>query len=136
MAPPRRDPNFAETQDLLPQGCFRRRSRFRARSPDDYGEDRGAPRHLEFYIDEGDEQYLSAIVDRSEPPQRVRFYRIRRRNLPETEQSGNFADLVLAEQEGLAESIHIVLFDEGVIGSEYNHYGPGDDVRVLLERAV
>lgn len=78
----------------------------------------------EFYVDEGDEQYLSALVDRSSPPQRVRFYRIRRRNLPETERGGTFEDLRLAEQQGLAESIHIVLFEDSVIGSEYNHYGP------------
>jgi hypothetical protein len=78
----------------------------------------------DFYIDEGDEQFLSAVVDRAEAPQHLRLYRIRRRNLPEIEAEGIFGDLNLAEREGLAESIHIVLFDENVIGSEYNHYGP------------
>jgi hypothetical protein len=67
---------------------------------------------------------LCAVVDRAEPPHRVRLYRIRRRNLPETEDSGNFQDLQLAERAGLAEAIHIVLFGDSVIGSEYNHYGP------------
>ena len=84
----------------------------------------GTPR---FYLQEGpptDEQYLCAVVDRSEPPQRIRFYRVRRRNLPETEVGGVFEDLELEEARGLAESIHILLFDDTVIGSEYNHYGP------------
>lgn len=54
----------------------------------------------------------------------MRFYRIRRGNLPETEESGTFEDLQLAAERGLAESIHILLFDDSVIGSEYNHYGP------------
>jgi hypothetical protein len=78
----------------------------------------------DFYIDEGDQQYLCAVLDRVEPPQRLRLYRIRRGNLPETEEAGNFEELELAAQRGLAESIHILLFEEGVIGSEYNHYGP------------
>jgi len=55
---------------------------------------------------------------------RFRFYRVRRKNLPETEAGGNFEALELDIREGLAESIHVVLFDGNVIGSEYNHYGP------------
>jgi hypothetical protein len=82
---------------------------------------RGTP---QFYVDEGDETFLCAVVDRPNPPHRIRLYRVRRRNLPEIEGDGNFGDLPLNEREGLAESIHIILFEDGVIGSEYNHYGP------------
>lgn len=78
----------------------------------------------DFYIDEGDQQYLCAVVDRVAEPQRLRLYRIRRGNLPETEEAGSFEELELAAQRGLAESIHILLFEGSVIGSEYNHYGP------------
>jgi hypothetical protein len=80
-----------------------------------------------FYLDEGepgDEQHLCAVVDRADAPQRIRFYRVRRRNLPETEAGGVFEALTLGERSGLAESIHLVLFDDNVIGAEYNHYGP------------
>ena len=80
-----------------------------------------------FYLDEGepeDEQHLCAVVDRAESPQRVRFYRVRRRDLPETEAGGVFRALELSERDGLAESIHVVLFEDGIVGSEYNHYGP------------
>jgi hypothetical protein len=85
---------------------------------------RGAP---DFYLQDGpeaDEQFLCAAVDRTRTPQRFRFYRVRRRNLPETEAAGDFAALELEERSGLAESIHVVLFPDGVVGSEYNHYGP------------
>jgi hypothetical protein len=81
----------------------------------------------QFYLPDGppaDEQYLCAVADRAGAPHRVRFYRVRRRNLPETEAGGTFEALELDERRGLAESIHIVLFDDDVIGSEYNHYGP------------
>jgi hypothetical protein len=78
----------------------------------------------DFHLDEGDEQYLCAVGDQDAAPQRFRFYRVRRRNLPETEEAGAFEELDLDPERGLAESIHVVLFDEDVIGSEYNHYGP------------
>jgi hypothetical protein len=80
-----------------------------------------------FYLvdgDPGEEQSLCAVVDRAESPHRVRFYRVRRRNLPETEGGGVFRALELGEQDGLAESIHMVFFDDDVVGAEYNHYGP------------
>jgi hypothetical protein len=85
---------------------------------------RGGPN---FYLPEGapeDEQRLCAVVDDVGEPQRLRFYRVRRRNLPETEVEGDFAALELDERRGLAESIHVVLFSDNVVGSEYNHYGP------------
>lgn len=121
---PRRDPNLAERKVYFHKAV-------NADDPD-YVLDRvqvieaiAALRGTaNFYIDEGDEQYLCGIVDRAEPPQRIRFYRVRRRNLPETEEAGTFQDLELAARQGLAESIHVVLFENSVIGSEYNHYGP------------
>ena len=78
----------------------------------------------DFHLEEGHEQYLCAVADQAAAPQRFRFYRVRRRNLPETEEAGAFEELDLDPERGLAESIHIVLFDGDVIGSEYNHYGP------------
>ena len=95
----------------------------------------------DFYLTEGDtadEQSLCAVVDRSNAPQRIRFYRVRRRNLPETEASGVFEALELGERSGLAESIHLVLFDDEVIGAEYNHYGPRTSTfgTFLAERAA
>jgi hypothetical protein len=82
---------------------------------------------VRFYLSEGDpaeEQSLCAVVDRVTPAHRLRFYRVRRRNLPETESDGVFEALELEERRGVAESIHMVFFDGNVVGSEYNHYGP------------
>lgn len=98
-------------------------------------------RTADFYLAEGapdEEQSLCAVVDRDQPPHRIRFYRVRRRLLPETEASGNFEELVLDEQRGLAESIHVVLFDDEIVGSEYNHYGPrvATFARFLRERCA
>jgi hypothetical protein len=121
---PGRDPNYAERKIYLHKAVVDDDPDFALDRENIVARVEALADTPEFYIDEGDEQFLSTVVDRAELPQRVRFYRIRRRNLPETENSGNFEDLQLAEQAGLAESIHIVLFEDSVIGSEYNHYGP------------
>jgi hypothetical protein len=127
---PQRDANVAARQIYFHRAQARLRS-----NADDFVWDRDAVAAAiaelvgteEFYLDEGEpaeEQHLCAVVDRAQAPHRVRFYRVRRRNLPETEAGGVFQALELGERDGLAESIHLVLFDDGVIGAEYNHYGP------------
>ncbi len=122
--PRQRDPNFAERKIYFHKAVNDDDPTFSLDRQDIVDRIGGLDGTSDFYIDEGDEQFLCAIVDRPERPQRIRFYRIRRRNLPETEEAGTFEDLELAEERGLAESIHILLFDDNVIGSEYNHYGP------------
>lgn len=121
---PQRDPNYAERKIYFHKAVNDADPDFELDREEVVERISALAGTADFYINEGDEQYLCAVVDRPSPPQRVRFYRVRRRNLPETEEAGSFEDLDLAEQKGLAESIHILLFDDNVIGSEYNHYGP------------
>ena len=66
-----------------------------------------------------------ATVDSDRPPQALRFYRVRRDGLPGKDDGrGRHGDLGLAEEEGLAEAIHMRLFRNGVIGAEFFFYGP------------
>jgi hypothetical protein len=97
------------------------------------------PGTADFYLEEGDQagdQQLCAVVDKQTAPQRVRFYRVRRSDLPETEAAGQFRALQLGAQDGLAESIHMVFFDDDVVGAEYNHWGPRATIfgRFIRER--
>jgi hypothetical protein len=50
--------------------------------------------------------------------------RIRRNELPPVEDGGFFQSLNLAATAGLAEISHIVVFRDGFMAAEYNHYGP------------
>jgi len=49
---------------------------------------------------------------------------IRRSSLPRAEQNGRLTDLALAAGAGLHEPIHIRVFDSGLVGVEFNFYGP------------
>lgn len=49
---------------------------------------------------------------------------VRRSSLPRAEQNGRLTDLVLAAGAGLHEPIHIRVFDSGLVGVEFNFYGP------------
>ena len=54
----------------------------------------------------------------------ARFGRIRLTGLPQLELYGRIRDLDLEEQAGLLEPIHVVFFPNGIVGAEYNHFGP------------
>jgi hypothetical protein len=49
---------------------------------------------------------------------------IRRSALPQSELNGNLSDLPLARGAGLHEPIHIKIFDNNIMGVEFNFYGP------------
>ena len=54
----------------------------------------------------------------------ARFCIVRRAGLPQLEGAGQIADLDLADNQGLLEAVHLVFFDNNVVGVEYNHFGP------------
>ncbi|MBI5946329.1 MAG: hypothetical protein HY864_18365 [Chloroflexi bacterium] len=57
-------------------------------------------------------------------PCSVRFCLIRRTDLPQKEILGVLTSLNLERGSGLAEKIHVVFFENNVIGADYNFYGP------------
>lgn len=63
------------------------------------------------------------MVDELSSPQKVRFCKITRDDLPQIEHQGNLTDLELAENQGLAECVHAMFFPENIVGLEYNYNG-------------
>jgi hypothetical protein len=76
------------------------------------------------YIDGGDGKVLCCWVDKFGPPHHVRLANIRRENLPPEERGGDLTALVLKPGGGLAEQTHIVIFENQIVGYEFNFYGP------------
>lgn len=76
----------------------------------------------------GNDNYAWAKVDRiprtSGETGRVRFFRIRRSNLPGVEDQGNVTDLNIPDTAGLAEPSHLVFGPDGLIAAEYNNDAP------------
>ena len=63
-------------------------------------------------------------IDDLSAPQKVRFGKIKRDNLPQFEHRGTLGDLPIAEEDGLAECVHAVFFSDNIVGLEYNYEGP------------
>ncbi|MEU8232838.1 hypothetical protein AB0C12_24930 [Actinoplanes sp. NPDC048967] len=76
------------------------------------------------YFMQSDGSLLCAWIGALGSVFRVQFGTIRRNALPQSEAYGKLKDLALAEEEGLCEVCHICIFPEGVVGMEYNFYGP------------
>lgn len=57
-------------------------------------------------------------------PRMFSLANVRRSALPRAEQNGRLSDLALEAGAGLHEPIHMRVFDSGIIGVEYNFYGP------------
>jgi hypothetical protein len=54
----------------------------------------------------------------------IRFANIRRNALPLAEIGGELADLNLADEAGIYEVSHLCIFPDGIVGMEFNFYGP------------
>lgn len=71
---------------------------------------------------ESDEATLSCFVDSANT---IRFGRIRGRNLPSRIDDGDTIDNIpLRPNGGLFEVTHLMYFDPGIIGAEFNFYAP------------
>jgi len=71
---------------------------------------------------ESEEAYISCIVDAANT---VRFGRIRRRGLPSRiDEADHIDNIPLARNGGLFEATHIMYFEPGIIGAEFNFYAP------------
>ena len=78
-----------------------------------------------FYFEQQDERVTCAEVRRTKGPQSLKFYAIRRTDLPSLDSgTGTIGDLALKATEGLAEAVHLRFFPNNVVGFEAFFYGP------------
>src|SRR5207237_6553911 len=69
--------------------------------------------------------HLMAVWTMSIPGQtRLCIGLIRRSGLPRVEQAGEVSPLTITPDQGLVEQTHLVFFARGVVGAEFNFYGP------------
>lgn len=78
------------------------------------------------YFDQADGNVLCGWVDDYADSDigHMRFALIRKNALPQSESGGRLRDLLLSDDEGICETAHICFFPEGIIGIEFNFYGP------------
>jgi hypothetical protein len=68
---------------------------------------------------------------------KIRFANIRRNALPLAEVGGQLTDLNLADEAGIYEVSHLCIFPDGIVGMEFNFYGPRPSrLAPYLRRAV
>ncbi|WP_125960790.1 MULTISPECIES: hypothetical protein [Sphingomonas] len=67
---------------------------------------------------------LCAFPDTLDYPIRLRFGRTRRDDLPEVERNGRLESLELAEDAGLIDLGHLIIFEDGHVAAEWNPDGP------------
>jgi hypothetical protein len=73
-------------------------------------------------IEDGSVFWLNVV--RAAQPQQAVLVTVRRNALPLIEASGRFTDLTIPVGAGLAEQTHAILYPNGVVGVEFNFYGP------------
>lgn len=78
-------------------------------------------RYLE--LDGGDAN-CAWVDDTSGATLRLRLGTLRRGDWPQIEQAGRLTEMEAAPDASVAESVHIVFFDNHIVGSEFNVYGP------------
>jgi hypothetical protein len=76
------------------------------------------------FLDEGEGNGSLCIVDHLQPLPSLRLYSIRRADLPLFEEDGDLSPLPISQKAGIAESIHVIFFEDGIVGAEFNFYGP------------
>ncbi len=76
-----------------------------------------------YYVDT-DASIICCWISRLRQPYRFHLGLIRRSDLPLVEEGGRLTALNINPNAGLAEQTHMVLFHDGIMGAEYNFYGP------------
>lgn len=75
------------------------------------------------YWDQG-ELITCCWPDRFIPLAALRLGTIRRKDLPQKEVGGVLKSLGIPPRAGLAELTHIVFFEDGIVGCDFNYFGP------------
>ena len=83
--------------------------------------DRSADQHL---LEIGTDEFLASYGDHYEGYPAMRLGLVRRSDLPRVQSRDEIRDLDLADNEGLMEVAHLLFFDRGVVGAEFNYRGP------------
>ena len=79
----------------------------------------------DWYQDAGDGNVFCLLPEGEEAGNpTARFCLVRRTGLPQLEAAGQIVDLNIADEQGLLESIHVVFFEDNIVGADYNHFGP------------
>ncbi len=76
------------------------------------------------YWNDGMGKTTCCWVDESKSRSKIRIGNIRRSDLPQVEQRGALTSLGISEQSGLAEQIHVIFFENNIVGCDFNFYGP------------
>ncbi len=76
------------------------------------------------YMEIADGDSICAWCDQMRPQIRLKLGVKRKNALPDIEDRGNLTPLDLDDNAGLSEATHIVIFPNGIIGVEFNFYGP------------
>lgn len=76
------------------------------------------------YFLEPNKTRLCVFPDTLEYPLRLRFGRTRRDQLPDVESSGKLEALEIAEEAGLIDLGHLIIFEDGHVAAEWNSHGP------------
>jgi hypothetical protein len=88
------------------------------------------------YLEE-DGLITCAWLDRRHGHPRLRVADIRRQDLPQLEREGALTRLAIDQRAGLAEQVHVAFYDNNIVGSDFNFYGPRMSrvARYLRDRA-
>lgn len=78
----------------------------------------------ERYYEDLDGNTICCWVDRATQSQQIRLGTIRRTGFPQVEQDGNLSAIPIPANAGLAEQIHVQVFPNGIVGTDFNFYGP------------
>lgn len=81
---------------------------------------RGPDRRLQL----PDDRASYCWVDSLSAPQRLRIANIRRSGFPFVELEGDLTPLRIRQGSGLADHIHVVFFENNIVGADFNFYGP------------
>jgi hypothetical protein len=86
---------------------------------------------------ETDERVTCAWLDSDQPRARLRVADIRRQDLPQLELGGALGPLTIQQGAGLAEQVHLAFYENNIVGSDFNFYGPRMSrvARYLQEKA-
>ncbi len=76
------------------------------------------------YADMGNGLVNLVFVDKLKPNPSVKYATVRHRDLPTIEKGGAIKPLGIAADEGICEPIHVVFFENNIVGAEFNFYGP------------
>lgn len=122
-----RDPNVAVRRIYFYQVDVGRNDETGERTPFDVSSLEPIPQ-LDFadgsaYLDEG-ETVTCGWLDRPQPHPRLRVADIRRQDLPQLELGGALGPLAIDQGAGLAEQVHVAFYDNNIVGSDFNFYGP------------